>query len=69
MANHAILPGELDNVVDYYEPCPYCGEEVPIALDAEDHRFYRTEIIDLTRDLRIALGNPVWNAKYCKENV
>ena len=39
MANRAILPGELDNVVDYYEACPFCGEEVPIVLDAEDHGY------------------------------
>ena len=46
-----------------------CSEEIScekptfVAMDAEPCRFYRTEIIDVTRDLRIALGNPIWNAK------
>ncbi|MBO4412358.1 MAG: hypothetical protein J5794_09280 [Lachnospiraceae bacterium] len=46
-----------------------CSEEIScekptyVAMDAEPCRFYRTEIIDVTWDLRIALGNPIWNAK------
>ena len=32
-----------------------------IALDAEDVAFYRAEIYDVNRNLRIALGNPIWN--------
>ena len=37
--------------------------EVPtyVAMDAEDCKFYRVEIYDTTRNLRIALGNPIWN--------
>lgn len=34
--HRAILPGELDNIVDYYELCLHCNEEVPIVLDAGD---------------------------------
>ena len=41
-----------------------CEEPSFFALDAEEsRRFYRTEIFDETRDLRIALGNPIWNSK------
>lgn len=38
-----------------------CEEPSYYAMDAEDCRFYRVEIYDVTRDLRIALGNPIWN--------
>lgn len=31
------------------------------ALDAEDTDFYRVEIFDETENLRIAIGNPIWN--------
>lgn len=41
-----------------------CEEPSYVALDAGDHRFYRTEVFDVTRDLRLALGNPIWNKKY-----
>lgn len=41
-----------------------CEEPTYFAMDAEDVRFYRTEIYDVTRNLRIALGNPIWNEKY-----
>jgi len=30
-------------------------------LDA-DRAYYRAEVTDVTRDLRIAIGNPIWNA-------
>ncbi len=40
-----------------------CGEPAFVALDAEACRFYRTEIFDVTRNLRLALGNPIWNVK------
>ena len=36
-------------------------EPFSIALDAENVAFYRTEIFDVNRNLRIALGNPIWN--------
>lgn len=38
-----------------------CEEPTYFAMDTEDCNFYRVEIYDVTRDLRIALGNPIWN--------
>lgn len=38
-----------------------CEEPTYIAMDAQDCRYYRTEVYDVTRDLRLALGNPIWN--------
>jgi hypothetical protein len=34
------------------------------ALDAANARFWRTEVFDVTRNLRIAIGNPIWNAVF-----
>lgn len=41
-----------------------CEEPTFAALNAKDCRFYRAEIYDVTRNLRLALGNPIWNTKY-----
>ena len=41
-----------------------CEEPTYFAMDAQDCKFYRTEIYDVTRNLRLALGNPIWNEKY-----
>lgn len=41
-----------------------CEEPTYISMDAGDCKFYRVEIYDTTRDLRLALGNPIWNEKY-----
>lgn len=38
-----------------------CEEPTYFAMDAEDCKFYRVEIYDTTQNLRIALGNPIWN--------
>ena len=39
-----------------------CDEPSYFALDADPNaKFYRVEIFDTTRDLRIAIGNPIWN--------
>jgi hypothetical protein len=38
-----------------------CEEETFVTLNAESCAFYRAEILDTTRDLRIAIGNPIWN--------
>ena len=38
-----------------------CTAPTYIAMEATDCKFYRVEIYDTTRDLRIALGNPIWN--------
>lgn len=46
---------------------PVCGFPVfPdrttwFSADAADCAFYRVEVFDVTRDLRIAVGNPIWN--------
>ena len=34
-----------------------------ITLDTEDRMFYRVEVFDEDEDLRIAIGNPIWNEK------
>ena len=36
---------------------------VSVAIDTEDCAFYRTEVFDVNKNLRIALGNPIWNIK------
>lgn len=43
-----------------------CEESTFFAMDTEDCKFYRVEIYDTTRDLRLALGNPIWNERYLK---
>lgn len=40
-----------------------CEQPFSIAIDAEDVAFYRTEIFDVNKNLRIAMGNPIWNEK------
>ena len=40
-----------------------CEEPAYFAIDTEDVRFYRAEIFDATQNLRIAIGNPIWNVK------
>lgn len=40
-----------------------CEEPTYVAIDVEQCQFYRVEICDVTRDLRIALGNPIWNTR------
>lgn len=38
-----------------------CEEPAYFALDTKDCKFYRAEVFDVTRNLRIAIGNPIWN--------
>ncbi len=40
-----------------------CDEPTWIAMDTQDCDFYRVEVIDETLDLRIAIGNPIWNER------
>ncbi|MBQ8340212.1 MAG: hypothetical protein IJY16_07195 [Clostridia bacterium] len=40
-----------------------CEQPFSIAIDTEDVAFYRTEIFDVNKNLRIALGNPIWNER------
>lgn len=37
-----------------------CDEPLYLAIDAEPAAFYRAEVVDVNRNLRIALGNPIW---------
>ena len=52
-----------DRGVEFSEEIP-CTEPAYFAFDAEDRKFYRTEITDVNQSLRIAIGNPIWNEKY-----
>lgn len=38
-----------------------CKQPQYLALDTTDSDFYRVEVVDLTSNVRIALGNPIWN--------
>ena len=40
-----------------------CLDKAYFSIDAEDKKFYRVEVFDITRDLRIAISNPIWNDK------
>lgn len=40
-----------------------CEEETFLSIDAPDCAFLRAEVFDATRNLRIAIGNPIWNRK------
>ena len=39
------------------------GKDNWFSLDAGDCAFYRAEVFDVTRGLRIAVGNPIWNLR------
>lgn len=38
-----------------------CTEPAYIALDTANCKFYRIEVFDTSRNLRIAISNPIWN--------
>ena len=38
-----------------------CEEPAYITVNTQDRAFYRVEIFDVTRNRRIAIGNPIWN--------
>ena len=38
-----------------------CAEPVYLAVDTHKTDFYRVEIVDVTSQVRIAIGNPIWN--------
>lgn len=40
-----------------------CDEPFWLALDTQNCDFYRVEVFDETRNLRIAIGSPIWNVK------
>lgn len=41
-----------------------CSKTTCVTLDTENVRFYRAEVFDETRNLRIAIGNPIWNTTF-----
>ena len=49
------LVGSID--LDGTEPAYF-------AIDAEDCKYYRVEVWDVTNDYWFAVGNPIWNSKY-----
>ena len=49
-----------DQGIVFDEPIS-CTEETFITIPAENCAFYRAEVFDTTRSLRIAVGNPIWN--------
>lgn len=38
-----------------------CDAPVYVAMDTQDRKFYRAEVVDVLRDLPVAIGNPIWN--------
>ena len=56
-----VQKGQTVFVVESHEFA--CDAPFSIAIDTEDVAFYRTEIFDMNKNLRIALGNPIWNEK------
>lgn len=53
--NEKGLVGSVD--LDGTEPAYF-------AIDAEDCKYYRAEVYDVTNDYWFAVGNPIWNSKY-----
>ncbi|HBP38556.1 MAG TPA: hypothetical protein DD640_07420 [Clostridiales bacterium] len=49
-----------NNGVVFSEKAP-CDQASFFAIDAGDCDFYRAEVWDVTRELRLAVGNPIWN--------
>ena len=44
-----------------------CTEPAFFALNVNKNRkFYRAEVWDETKNLRIAIGNPIWNSDHCE---
>ena len=42
-------------------------EPAYFAIDAEDCKYYRAEVWDVTNDYWFAVGNPIWNSKYLNQ--
>ena len=55
----------LDDTGVIYTQAVDLMETTYYTMDAsETAKFYRVEIFDTTADLRIAIGNPIWNEKF-----
>jgi len=39
-----------------------CSQPIYFSFEALPCKFYRTEVFDVTENLRIAIGNPIWNS-------
>lgn len=61
---HSYRVDILDDCGVVYSEEIGCTEPAYFAFDVSDRKFYRAEVFDVTRNLRIAIGNPIWNAKY-----
>lgn len=66
--DHTYRMDLLDDTGIVFSQRVHPAEETCFAIDADAARkFYRVEIFDTTMDLRIAIGNPIWNHKEEKE--
>lgn len=61
MPEHSYRVDILDDRGIVYSSKISCTEPAFFALNTADRRFYRVEVWDETRSLRIAIGNPIWN--------
>lgn len=62
-AGHEYRLDILDDKGVVYSRAISCDDDSFAAIDTGDAAFYRAEVFDVTRDLRIAVGNPIWNKK------
>jgi len=61
MPGHDYRMDILDDNGIVYSSKISCTEPAFFAMNAANCRFYRVEVWDETRSLRIAIGNPIWN--------
>ena len=58
---HTYRVDVLDDTGVVYSEAIDCNETQYFALETKPCKFYRVEVFDTTRNLRIAIGNPIWN--------
>ncbi len=61
MPEHNYRVDLFDDKGIVFSRCISCTEPSYFALPAQAVKFYRVEVWDETRNLRIAIGNPIWN--------
>lgn len=61
MPEHKYRVDLLDDKGVVFSAPILCTHPSYFALDAKACRFYRVEVWDETRSIRIAIGNPIWN--------
>lgn len=54
----------FDDEKKVYSQMIECDKTTYITITAENVRFYRAEVFDETKELRIAIGNPIWNTHF-----